>query len=569
MTRPSAVDQVHVNRWHLIKGLSFRLYRQTPDLLWRSFVVMLLASFSEGLSIALLLPLLAALTPGQTESALLVKLAEFLPFQLKLGPILLAFLCLLIVRQLLIFYREQIQLKLRLISTDLLRIELFNAMLQASWAFRVRQSQVVAAEQLTSAVNRFSMALFHLLKFKTTLLLIIIYSGLALIASPVMVLIFAMTAAGIMFFLKGINRSATKLGVELSQSHRQLYERVLTFINGLKSVKAFGLESVQREQFKQNLNEMRSNQLEFQRKNGIYQFLFGVISAALLCVFIYVGVEVVNLEFSLLAMLLVVATRLLPLISELQSQYQRLLNNLPALAEIQQTLADNIANAEPLVKAPIVLPTQSICLSQVGFSYDATKPVLVETSITLPVGQISALQGVSGGGKTTIADLFAGLLIPDSGHLCLDSQPLSLSQTLAWRDKVTYLAQEPFLFDGTIKDNICWGLNLTDDEIWALLAAVSADFVKDRPAGIYAQVGDRGLLLSGGQRQRIILARALARQSALLILDEATNALDPETELTILNLLKNMKGKMTILIIGHQNDLSHVADNIVIVKKHH
>jgi ATP-binding cassette subfamily C protein len=314
---------------------------------------------------------------------------------------------------------------------------------------------------------------------------------------------------------------------------------------------------------------MRENQLEFQHKNGVYQVLFGVISAALLCLFIYVGVEVVSLEFSLLAMLLVIATRLLPLISELQSQYQRLLNNLPALAEIQQALAANIANAEPVEKAPIVLPKQSICLAQVGFSYTAEKAILTETTIRLPVGEISALQGVSGGGKTTIADLFAGLLTPDVGYLCLDDQRLSPSQTLTWRDKVTYLAQEPFLFDGTIKDNICWGLNLTDDEIWALLAAVSADFVKDRPAGIYAQVGDRGLLLSGGQRQRIILARALARQSALLILDEATNALDPETELTILNLLKNMKGKMTILIIGHQNDLSHVADNIVIVKKHH
>ncbi len=534
----------------------------------QSFVVILLATLMEGVSIALLLPLLAALTPGQTQSRWFTEFTEFLPFRLEIGPLLLMFWLLLVARQFLIFYREQVQLRLRLLATDLLRVELFSAMLQASWAFRVQQSQVAAAEQLTSAVNRFSMAVFHLLKFKTTLFLIVIYAVLALIAAPITVLIFTLIAVFIVLILRGINRSATQLGVQLTQSHRQLYERVLFFLNGLKSVKAFGLETWQKDKFAENLLDMRDNQLEFQQKNGIYQILFGVISGALLCIFIYVGVEVISLEFSLLAMLLVIATRLLPLISELQSQYQRLLNNLPALAEIQQALDENNAHAEPLCKVAVDLPLRSISLRHVDFKYASHQAVLENSTVELPVGKITVLQGVSGGGKTTMADLFAGLLMPEAGHLYLDDVPLSAEMTLGWRERVTYLAQEPFLFDGTIKDNVCWGLNISDEQVRALLIAVSANFVADLPAGIYAQVGDRGLLLSGGQRQRIILARALARQSALLILDEATNALDPETELVVLKLLKTLSGQMTILLIGHQSDLSHVADNIVIVKKH-
>jgi len=177
---------------------------------------------------------------------------------------------------------------------------------------------------------------------------------------------------------------------------------------------------------------------------------------------------------------------------------------------------------------------------------------------------VTAIIGPSGAGKTTIADLALGLVRPQQGEVFLDDVPLSEIDVSKWRLCVGYVPQDMLLLHEDLLTNVTLGdpaLSRSDVEE-ALLAAGALDFVKDLPQGIDTPLGERGARLSGGQRQRIAIARALVHRPSLLILDEATAALDPASEAGIYDTVRSLRGRTTILAISHQPGLLQVADRV-------
>ena len=170
--------------------------------------------------------------------------------------------------------------------------------------------------------------------------------------------------------------------------------------------------------------------------------------------------------------------------------------------------------------------------------------------------------GPSGSGKTTVADLIIGLLRPQQGEILIDGLPLEQIDVQKWRRAIGYVPQESWLLHDTVFNNVTLGdpkLKKKDVEL-ALRAAGALEFVQAMPQGINSTVGERGSKISGGQRQRIAIARALVHKPKLLILDEATTALDPENERAICNTLRDLRGSLTILAISHQPAVLKVAD---------
>jgi ATP-binding cassette subfamily C protein len=182
--------------------------------------------------------------------------------------------------------------------------------------------------------------------------------------------------------------------------------------------------------------------------------------------------------------------------------------------------------------------------------------------MTFPAGLFTAVVGPSGTGKTTIADLVIGLLQPQKGEVWIDSLPLSQVDMRIWRRMIGYVPQETFLLHDTVFINVALGdKDVTPNDVEdALRAAGAWEFVSALEKGVNSVVGERGHKLSGGQRQRIAIARALVHNPRLLILDEATTALDPENEAAICETLRKLSGEITILAISHQPAMLEVAD---------
>ncbi len=226
---------------------------------------------------------------------------------------------------------------------------------------------------------------------------------------------------------------------------------------------------------------------------------------------------------------------------------------------IDQATAANEAASDS--KTPSL--NHGIIFRNVSFSY-GDKPVLKDVFLTVPAGGFIALTGPSGAGKTTIADLIIGLFRPQSGQVLVDEIPVSDLASKEWRSLIGYAPQETIMFHDTVFANVTLGdpnLSRADAEE-ALRAAGSWDFVSSLPGGMDWVVGERGARLSGGQRQRIAIARSLVRRPKLLILDEATTALDPQTEAAVCETLKQLRGTVTIIAISHQPALVNAADEV-------
>ena len=214
-------------------------------------------------------------------------------------------------------------------------------------------------------------------------------------------------------------------------------------------------------------------------------------------------------------------------------------------------------------------PRDEIRLDHVSWRFPGeSREAVSDCSLTLRAGELTVLVGPSGAGKSTLADIVMGLLEPQKGAVLVDGAALRPGQLRRWRDRTGYVAQEPFMINGTIRENmaIAAGGPVDDERILRALDLASAGFVRNLPAGLDTTMGDRGALLSGGERQRIAVARALLREPDILVLDEATSALDWENEEALIRAIDGLRGRMTILAITHRPALSRAADAVFVME---
>ena len=210
-----------------------------------------------------------------------------------------------------------------------------------------------------------------------------------------------------------------------------------------------------------------------------------------------------------------------------------------------------------------------VSVENIVWQYEGqTKPVLTDVSLCIHKGESVALIGASGSGKTTLSDILLGLLAPEKGSIYMDGIDIYTIPKI-WARIVGYVPQSVFLIDDTIRNNVAFGLRDVDDsDIWkALEQAQLKAFVETLPAGLDTIVGDRGIKFSGGQRQRVAIARALFNKPEILILDEATAALDNETEKAVMESIDALQGQITMVIVAHRLTTIRNCDSIYEVKE--
>ena len=246
---------------------------------------------------------------------------------------------------------------------------------------------------------------------------------------------------------------------------------------------------------------------------------------------------------------------------------QRLLWPFTGLAEVADMYQRSMAAIDrsmKLLETPIAIPYEGrhfpanqargeLRFDHVFFSYGDT-PTLVDIDLAIPAGKTIAFVGSTGSGKSTLVKLLLRFYEPASGHVLLDGQPIDELNLQDLRRAIGYVAQDTFLTDGTIAENIAYGVNDPTDEAiaQAAQAAEATEFIAKLPLGFATRVGERGQKLSGGQRQRLALARAILKNPPILVLDEATSAVDNETEAAIQRSLDVVSRNRTTLVIAHR-----------------
>ncbi|WP_192255151.1 ABC transporter ATP-binding protein [Mesorhizobium silamurunense] len=396
--------------------------------------------------------------------------------------------------------------------------------------------------------------------------------GLMVYQDPVLSLSSLLIGPPLIWAVVYITRRVRKINRESVLINSRLSGSVQEATQGIAIVKAFTMEDelARRIGVMADTAEQRSNKIArvSERLSPISDMLAGL---AVTGVIAYSGYRALVLGqppgavFSFITALILAydpARRL----ARMQVAMERALVNARMIYELLD-LEPKQNDAPDAVEAKIT--SGEVRFNNVTFGYSADMPVLRDLSFTAAAGKVTAIVGASGAGKSTLVALLQRFYDVDKGSIEVDGQDISKLTKRSLRGSIAYVSQAPYLFEGTIRDNIRYGrLSATDAEIeQAAKQAAADDFIRQQPQGYDTPVGENGATLSGGQRQRVSIARAIVRQAPILLLDEATSALDNEAEARVQEALTHVMEGRTTIVIAHRLSTVVNADRIIVLEE--
>lgn len=395
--------------------------------------------------------------------------------------------------------------------------------------------------------------------------------GVMIFQDPVMSLFSFLVAPPALFTIRKIVQRIKRLAHSQFTGSAQILETIQESLQGIRTVKAFGLEGQMEARFNKSVAEVEafSNKMARvqNRSSPLMEALGGCAIAGAL---MYGGYRVIVTSAAPGQFISFITAFLLAY--EPAKRLARLnidLNGVLIGARMLLEIVDS-PESEPddSYKPALHLTEAKVELRDVTFSYRANEPVLKRMSFVAEPGKVTALVGPSGGGKSTVLALLLRLYEVDQGAVVIDNQIIGDCSRASLREQSAYVGQDVYLFRGTIRDNIAFGKpGATQDEIVAAAkAAYAHDFISGFPLGYDTPVGEHGAQLSGGQRQRVAIARALIKDAPIILLDEATAALDSESEKLVQEAIKRLCQNRTTIVIAHRLHTIMHADKILVVE---
>ena len=406
-------------------------------------------------------------------------------------------------------------------------------------------------------------------KLLQTATTVIVIGGTFLYISPTIALFAFIPIPIIIFGSFKFTTTIAKRYEKIRETIETLNNSLSNSISGILNVKSFTREQVEYKRISTASNEVKSANYHAIKLSAAFipiirvAILFGFTATLLIGGFLALEGEI---KVAMYSVLLFITQRLLWPLTELgdtfdlyqraMASFKRILN----LKEEKPSIIDGNRDFESLQKG--------IVLNNAVFSYTQGFEVLKKINLNIESGKTTAIVGSTGSGKSTLIKLLLRLYDLDSGAINFDSTELKELRLESLRKNIGLVSQDVFLFEGTVFENIAYGnLEASDEEVWdAANQSEATDFIKQLPNKENTIVGERGQKLSGGQRQRISIARAILKNPEILILDEATSAVDNETEAAIQRSLDMLKQNRTVVVIAHRLSTIRNADKIYVLE---
>lgn len=545
---------------------------------WSAGALLLLGALVEGIGLLLLLPILTVVLGAGSSSGWIADftrgLVAFLPASSpfwQLAFLLAIFALLLVVRSVIMIRRDVTLARLQVGFVESHRLRITRLIANTRWDVISRLKHGRVTHVLGGDIQACGDAAHLVLQCSVNLAMLGGQVLIVLFLSPGLALVVvALLAAGALA-LRPVLRRSRALGAQLTESNLALVTSTTQFLGGLKLALSQNLQRSFVDEFEETLGHAGSRRVEFTCQRTRTQLALTSTAAFVAGVAMLVGIGLLDASPTALIAFLFVLARMNGPVMVIQGAAQHIFHSLPAYRKIKELEAEleRQQNPEPAraggARVEGRVEFEGVSFVHREWSDGEGSGGVRDLDLAIEQGSFVGITGPSGSGKTTFADLLVGLYPPQVGAIRVVGKPLEGEHLLAWRESVSYVSQDPFLFHDTVRRNLLWARpEASEDELWDALRRAGADMlVRRMPAGLETLVGERGTLISGGERQRIALARALLRRPSLLLLDEATNAIDVDGERAVLTELRSAADRPTIVMIAHREASLSLCERII------
>ncbi|WNB92452.1 ABC transporter ATP-binding protein [Bacillus sp. NEB1478] len=557
-----------------------QLYQFTGNVLIINIFAIALVSMLEGIGLILLVPMLQIskvidVDQTFTSSVTLNKLfnaVDSLPDRYALLIILFLFVMLVSGQAILKRSLALRNIKIHVRFINQLRLNTYKGLLEANWLFCMKKRKSDFINVMTDDIGRVMSGTNLFLQLLTSIVFTAIQLIIAFWLSPKITAFVLCTGGILAYVLKKNLQNSKKAGLKKSEISKSYIGGLTENFSGIKDIKCNNLEASRYLWLKNWCESIEKEQIQFVKLLNNSQLFYKIMSAFLIAILIMISVTLFQDQPTQLLLIILIFSRLWPRFMGIQTYLQQIYNSIPAFKSLLHLQSESTKASEQIINRNVpIIPkkiNRKIECKNVNFSYDSkAKYDLKNINVKINANEMTAIVGRSGAGKSTLTDILMGLIQPNEGEVLIDGELVTKEDLLSIRKAISYVPQDPFLFNGSIRDNLLLiDPNASEEQMLNALKFASADFVFTLTNGLDTLIGDRGVKFSGGERQRIVLARAILRNPSVLILDEATSALDSENEAKIQEALEKLKGKMTIIVIAHRLSTIRNADQIIVLE---
>ncbi len=536
--------------------------------------------FLELFSVSLFIPLVSLVLDSNIENNIFyLFFKNNLNFDLSfilsdLKNFLIFFIIVFLLKSLLTIYCNAQKIGFTYKIRKYLTSRIYQKYLDSSYEDFINENSSKYLKNINYEISLVSEGLLQLLEFFSEVI-VITGIGIFLLYYDLEVSIIVLLISVSFLFL--INFLTKKKIFQLGEKTRNFEQlRIKNYIesfNLIKEIKIYGKENF----FKNRDSKLTS---DFLQSDFIFRFFKSLprVLVELLLIIILITLIFINIEqhdnyhvLEILGVFAAAAYRLMPSSNRIISSLQTIRYSLSSATNIVNELPkQSDTNSSNQNKKDISEFKKNIIFSNVSFKYKKSNKYIFENlDLTISKNKITGIKGKTGTGKTTIINLISGLVDPTKGQVSIDDLNYSDMNIKSLQKLIAYVPQSIYLMDTSIKENISFGAEkyTIKDIEEAILKSNLEKFVKEQPQGIESSIGEKSTKISGGQAQRVGIARALIKKPSILILDEATNSLDSETENQIMNSIKKLKNELSIIVISHDQKCLEICDEIIDLDK--